>query len=495
MSVLRKTLVLSAALPLAACAVGPDYHPSSAAKLGVPDSYSVSADQSPPADLTRWWSGFDDPLLTELVDQAATRNLDVGQAIARLRQARESLVQSRAALLPSVSASGSASRNETLTGGTRTTTLPDGTVISTGGGGGSSSFGIGADASYQLDLFGGNARSAQAAADAYQASGYDYAGVLTAVQGEIARNYILARLAQRQLANAQSSLAIQDDNLKIAGWRVQAGLVSSLDAEQARASRAQTAATIPSIQANYNAAVSRLGVLTGRAPGALKDRMAQVAPIPGGPASIAVGIPADTLRQRPDVRSAERTLAAAVARIGVAKAQLYPSLTIGGSLDSNATSVSSLFDVISGRLFANIAQTIFDAGRTRAQVRANEAAADAAFLNYKQTVLTALEDIENAVVALQSAQERERQYRVALDAANNSAILARSQYQAGLADFTTLNSAESTLVSASNSLAQAQADQANALVQLYGALGGGWNSDMKPGDVDIAPSKSTDRND
>lgn len=494
MMAMRKTMILAAALPLAACAVGPDYKPATVDTLGVPGGYSVAADQTPPADLTRWWTQFDDPMLGELVAQAATTNLDVGQAITRLRQARESLVQSRAALFPSVSASGSGSRTETLTGGSRNTTLPDGTVISTGSGGGSNSFSLGADASYQLDLFGGNARSVEAARAAYAASGYDYAGVLVSVQGEIARNYILARLYQRQLANARASLGIQDENLQIAGWRVQAGLVSSLDAEQARASRAQTAATIPTIEANYNAAVSRLGVLTGRAPGALKERMAAVKPIPSGPTAIAIGIPADTLRQRPDVRSAERNLAAATARIGVAEAQLYPQLSIGGSLDTTATSVSSLFDVISGRLFANIAQTIFDAGRTRAVVRANRAAADGAFLNYKQTVLTSLEDIENAVTALNSAEAREAQYRIALDAANNSAILARSQYRAGLTDFTTLNTAEASLVSAQNSLAQAQADKATALVQLYGALGGGWNADLTPAQILSSPPIDTDRN-
>ena len=284
----------------------------------------------------------------------------------------------------------------------------------------------------------------------------------------------------RLLGVEQASLAIEDDNLEIAGFRVQAGLVSSIDQEQARASRAQTAASIPSIEQSYNQAVSRLGVLTGQAPGALKTQMATVAPIPQGPASIAVGIPADTLRQRPDVMSAERNLAAATAEIGVAKAALYPALNISGNIGASANVIGDLFKVITGSLFAGLSQAIFNGGRLHAQVRSNEAAAEGAFAAYKSTVLTALEDVENAVVALDSAREREKQYAIALDAANNTALLSRAQYRAGLTDFTTLNTAESSLLSARNGLTQAKSDEATALVQLYLALGGGWDSSTVP---------------
>jgi len=458
--------LLAAALPLSACAVGPDYHPRGATELGLPTAYSVPAEQGAAEDITHWWVKFDDPMLAQLVEQGRAANLDIAQAVTRLRQARESLVQSRASLFPTIGASAGASRNQGITGG--------------GGTLNGNSFSIGADASYQVDLFGGNRRGVEASGAAYEAAGFDYAAVLISVQAEIARNYVLARLAQTQLANARESLAIQDDNLQIAGWRVQAGLVSSIDAEQARSARAQTAASIPSIEANYNSFVSRLGVLTGQAPGALKAQMEGRKPIPVGPSSVAAGIPAETLRQRPDVRSAERNLAAATARIGVAQAQLYPALSIGGSLDSGGGAIGTLFDAISGRLFANIATTIFDGGRLRSQVRGSEAAAEGAFLAYKQTVLTGLEDVENAIVALSAAQERSRQFAIAFDAANNTAILARMQYRSGLTDFTTLNQAESALLSARNGQAQAQADQATALIALYLALGGGWDSNSTP---------------
>lgn len=476
------TLMLIASTALAGCTVGPDYRPATATELGVPDGYSVQADAAAQADLTRWWASFDDPMLGQLVEQARTSNLDIAQAVARLRQAREGLVQSRADLLPSLSGSAGYNRSFNVVGGSSTITLPDGTVTNISRGSGDS-FSLGLDTSYQVGLFGEVRRTVEASGAQYAASGYDYATVLTSIQAEVARNYVLARLYQAQLDNARQSLVIQDDNLEIAGFRVQAGLVSSLDAEQARAQRAQTAANIPSIEANYNAAVSRLGVLTAQAPGALKPQLAAVRPIPRGPASIAVGIPADTLRQRPDVRAAERNLAAATAQIGVAEAQLYPNLALSGNFSANSNVLGDIFDSITGGLFAGLTQAIFNGGALQSQVRSQEAAAEASFAAYKQTVLVALEDVENAAVALNAARERETQFAIALDAANNSALLSRLQYRSGLTDFTTLNTNEAALLSARNGLTSARADQATALVQLYLALGGGWDATTMP----IAP--------
>ncbi|MBA16134.1 MAG: RND transporter [Sphingomonas sp.] len=468
----RKVAPLLPGLLLAACVQGPEYRPAAPADLGVPEGYSVPADSGQAAEITQWWQNFDDPMLADLVERGRDANLDIAQAIARLRQARESLVQSRAGLLPTVSASGGYSRTEGLRG----------TSVSSDG------FSLGADASYQVDLFGGTGSSLAAARADYEAAGYDYASVLISIEAEIARNYVTARLLQAQLDNARRSLTLQDDNLEIAGYRVQAGLVSSLDSEQARSQRAQTAATIPSLEASYNSAVSRIAVLLGLPPGALKAELETPKGIPQGPDMIPVGIPADTLRQRPDVRSAERSLAAATARIGVAQAQLFPALSIGGGIDTSASSLDTLTDIITGQVFANLAQTIFDGGRNRSQVRASEAAAEGAFYAYKQTVLTSLEDVENALAALRSARERERYYADALDAANNVAILSRSQYRTGLTDFTTLNTAEASLLSAGNGLAQARADQATAIIQLYLALGGGWDSSIVPQAPDEPPA-------
>jgi NodT family efflux transporter outer membrane factor (OMF) lipoprotein len=296
------------------------------------------------------------------------------------------------------------------------------------------------------------------------------------IVSELATNYIQARLAQEQLRIARESQRVQKDNFDIASWRLQAGLVSSLDEQQARAQLAQTSATIPQFEASLKGSLNRIAVLTGQAPGEATRALETPAPIPVAQTRIATGIPADTLRQRPDVRSAERALAAATARIGVAQAQLYPSLDISGNIGTTSNAFKELFSLITGGVFANVAQTIFDGGRLQSQVRSQRAATDAAFAAYKQSVLGALEDVENGMASLSSAQQRKVQFAIAYDASNNAAILARSQYQAGLIDFQTLSNTETTLLNARNSLASAQSDEVLAIAQLYNALGGGWQS-------------------
>ncbi|RDE05390.1 efflux transporter outer membrane subunit [Sphingomonas aracearum] len=455
-------LLLATALPLQACAVGPDYAPPSSAGLGVPAGYSTANPGGTLPDITTWWTRFNDPLLTGIVERARANNLDIAQGVARLRQAREGLAQARGAALPSVSGSAGYNRFAFDNVGDR------------------DNFSLGADASYQAGIFGEIRRNVEANRATYAASGYDLATVQTSVASEVARNYILVRNAQTDLQIARDSLRVQDENLEITGFRVQAGLVSSLDVEQSRAQRAQTAAQIPIIEQNLQAAINRLGVLTGQAPGALRSELTAARPIPVGQEPGGIGVPADVLRQRPDVRAAERTLAANTAAIGVEQAALYPALNITGNIGTAASSIGSLTNLVTGGLFAGLTQLIFDGGRTRSRVRAQRAAAEGALANYKQVVLIALEDVENALTALQAAKDQQREFAVALDAARNTAILARSQYRTGLTDITTLNTAEASLLSAQNGLADARASQASALVQLYLALGGGWDATTVP---------------
>lgn len=450
-------LVLGFAVTASGCAAGPDYRAPSNAALGVPDQYYQEQGEAiTEAELANWWMQLNDPTLNALIEKAIGANLEVAQARARLRQAREALVQSRAAWLPTIDASASAGRDYDSDAKDR------------------GRFTLGADAAWEIDLFGGISRSVEAARADAQATYYTLASVRTAIIAELATNYIQARLAQEQLGIARNTLDIQTENLNIAGWRVQAGLVSSLDEESARAQRAQTAASIPALEASYRGALNRIAILIGQAPGSSTATLEEGGPIPTAPARLATGIPGDTLRQRPDVRSAERTLAAETARIGVAKAQLLPSLQITGNIGTSAFSLGKLTDVITGGLFASVAQVIFDGGQRASEIRAQRAAAEGAFATYKLSVLSALEDVENAMAAMQSAKGRTEQFAIALDASQNSALLARSQYQAGLTDFQTLLTAEQSLLSAREGLASAQADQASALVQLYSALGGGW---------------------
>ena len=452
------------ALATSACTtVGPNYRAPQSAALSVPAAYEGAPTSAPAAgpELARWWQLFNDPLLTRLIDEASAGNLDLAVASSRLTQARESLVQARAGLVPTVTGSASAGRT-------------------VGAGNDHNSFDVGADAAWEIDLFGRIRRGVEAAGADAELAFFDREALRVAIAAEVATNYVDARLAQERLALARDNLAIADDNLQIAGWRVQAGLASSLDSEQARAARAQIAATIPTLEQSFQSSVFRLGVLTGRAPGALVGEMSTPKPIPKGPAQVAAGIPADTLRQRPDVRASERTLAAATARIGVAEAQLYPGLRLTGNIGASAFSIGGLFNAITGAIFAGLDQTLFDGGRLRSQLRSQRAATEGALATYHQSVLTALEDVENALAALRTARERETQFAVAQDAANNSAILARVQYRSGLTDFQTLLEAERSLVSARDGLANSRGDETLALVQLYRALGGGWDASSPP---------------
>ncbi len=445
------------ALSLAACTtVGPNYRAPEPSALAVPDTYYTRPGEAAPIDLGRWWERFDDPLLTRLIDEAGAGNLDLAVAATRLTQARESLVQARAGLVPTVGASAGVGR-------------------SIGDGNDRTSFNVGADAAWEIDLFGRIRRGIEAAGADAESVYFDREALRVAIAAEVATNYIQARLAQERLTLARDTLGIADDNLQIAQWRVQAGLVSSLDSEQARAARAQTAASIPSLESSFASSTYRLAVLTARAPGTLTAELDQAKPIPNGPADVAVGIPADTLRQRPDVRSAERSLAAQTARIGVAEAQLYPGLRLSGSIGTAAFSLGGLFSAITGSILAGIDQILFDGGRLRSQLRSQQAATEGALATYRQSVLTALEDVENALVALRTARERQVQFRIAFDAATNTAILARTQYRAGLTDFQTLLEAERSLLSARDGIANSRGDEALALVQLYRALGGGWD--------------------
>jgi NodT family efflux transporter outer membrane factor (OMF) lipoprotein len=466
------TALMAAVTTLGACAAGPNYTPPSPAALNVPPAWSVTGAPAAQIDLSVWWRQFHDPLLVDLIARATADNLDIAVAKARLLQAREQLVQTRASLYPSLS--GSLGDDRTVVRAPSSTLSVGPTSILVSGNSDTTSLSLGLDASWQADLFGGTRRSIEAAKASRDSALYNLVAVRTSVAGEVATNYIQARLAQARLAIARDSLKDQGDNLQITEWRRQAGLASSIDVEQARAQRAQTEATVPLLENDFTSAVNQLALLTGQAPGAMRDVLVTAAPIPRGPNGVAVGIPVDTLRQRPDVRVAERNLAAATAQIGVAQAALYPSLSLTGSLTGTAATLGQFGRAGTGELFATLSQTIFDAGRLRSQLRSARVGADSAFATYKKTVLSGLADVENAIQALDSAKSRQTSLGEAADASNDAAILARSQYRVGLTDFLTLLQSEQSLLQARDSLASAQADQATALVQLYLALGGGW---------------------
>ncbi len=301
---------------------------------------------------------------------------------------------------------------------------------------------------------------------------------------EVALNYVEVRALQTRVGIARANLASQSETLQLTNWRAQAGLVSSQDVEQARSNLEQTRAQIPSLETSLAESEHGLDILLGRAPGTLHARLAATGELPTVPDRIAVGIPADTLRQRPDVRAAERKLAAETARVGVAEAARYPSFTLSGSIGLEALTLGALGNggAATSSLLAGITSPVFNAGRLRAQVEIQDAVREQAQVSYEQAVLTALQEVENTLVALARNRERVEALAIAAESARNAAELARQRYSAGLIDFQSVLDTERSVLSAEDSLASSRADGVLALIRLYKALGGGWSpqTDIRP---------------
>ena len=419
-----------------------------------------------PTALARWWQRFNDPQLTTLVTQALQANTDVRSAQAALQQARALRDVKAAGLLPNVGASASAQRSKS------------------GGNNASNSFAAGFDASWEPDIFGGKRSGLNATQADTQAAAANLTNVQVSMAAEVAVTYIELRGLQGRLAIARSNLASQTETLQITRWRGQAGLVSSLDVEQAVASSEQIRAQIPSLETSLAQSLSRLAVLTGQAPGALQASLGPAAPVPQASADLALAIPAETLRQRPDVQAAEARISAALSRVAQADAARYPSFSLSGSLGLRALTLGALTNgaSVARSLLAGVSVPLFDGGAARAQVRAQEAALESARISYEATVLTALKDVEDALVSLQGNRERLARLQGAAQAAANAELMARQRYNSGLIDFRTVLDAQRTLLSTQDSVESTRASVSADLVRLYKALGGGWT----PTDTDTA---------
>ena len=464
---LTHSLVMLAGLSLVGCAVGPDYQrpePSAPTQWSRADANAnPGTHDGAPGDLSQWWRRMNDPLLSELVDQALQASPDLRQARARLREARAQRAVAGSALFPSAGASGSTSRNQS----SRNARSGDPGIL----------FNAGFDASWELDVFGGVRRSIEAA-EADQAAALDSLNdTRVSLVAEVARNYFEVRSLQIRLGIARDNLASQTETFQLTEFRAKAGLVSSQDVEQARSNREQTVAYLPSLETSLAEAEHRLAVLLGKAPGTLHVRLAEGGGLPTEPAQVAVGIPADTLRQRADVRAAERKLAAATARVGVAEAARYPSFKLSGSIGIEALTLAASGNAVGAlySLLGGVTAPIFNAGRLRSQVEVQDAVREQAQLTYEQTVLTTLQEVEDALVALVNNRQRSEALAHALEAARSAALIARQRYSAGVIDFQPVLDTERSVLSLEDSLASSRADGVLALIQLYKALGGGWS--------------------
>ena len=461
-------LELTLLLLLAGCAtVGPDYV---SPEVSAPPKWTAELEgglTAKPVEmpaLANWWSTLNDPILTSLVERAIESNLDLREARARLREARARRVISKADRFPTIDAAGSAKLNR----GSE----------ETGGGIERKLYTAGFDADWELDLFGGKQRAVEAAEAELQASEEDLRDVLVSLLAEVALNYVEVRSFQTRLSVAQANLEAQKETYDIAQWRFQAGLTTQLDVEQALYNLEQTRSQIPGLQIGLEQAENRLAVLLGQQPGSLKDDLAEDKPIPVTPLEVVVGVPADVLRRRPDVRRAERKLAAQTALIGVATADLYPRFSLLGSIGLEALSLGNLFSADSRTHSVGPAVTwpLFDAGTIRSKIEVRSALQEQALIQYEAAVLTAMKDVENALVAYAQEQRRRQSLVEATQAAQRAVDLAQSQYSSGLIDFSNILVAQQSLLSLKDQLAVSESDITSNLITLYKALGGGWTS-------------------
>jgi outer membrane protein, multidrug efflux system len=459
----------------AACSVGPDYKEPS---LVVPGGWNEARQKgvdTRPAEMSRWWTAFNDPLLDSLVERAVQSNLDLRIAEARIREARASRAVVASGAWPTVDASGSYTRSRTSESALN--------IPSQGSPGGASGiklernlFTAGFDANWEIDVFGGVRRSVEAADATIEATEYNQRDVLVTLLGDVARNYIDLRGAQRRLAVARDNLKTQQDSLDLTRVRFNAGLASDLDVARAEAQLNSTLSQIPTLESLLKQAAYSLDLLLGLAPGALWGELEKEIAIPQLPAEVLVGLPSDLLRRRPDIRVAERRLAAATAQVGAAIADLFPKFFLIGDFGLQSISASDWF---SGRsrywsIGPTISWPIFDAGRIRANIEIRNAQQEQVLSEYEKTVLTAFGDVEKSLVNYAQEQVRYRSLTDAVAANRRALAMAQELYIRGLNDYLNVLDTQRALYITESELVQSEATMASNLIALYKALGGGW---------------------
>ena len=421
--------------------------------------------------IVRWWSVFRDPTLDSLIEHAVRSNLDLRLARARIREARAQRAVIASDRLPSVDVSGSYTRlrsSENASGAQ--------TANTSGSGGGQDLFLTGFDAGWELDIFGGIRRSIEAADASVAASVENRRDVLVTLLAEVARNYLEVRGNQKRISIALANIEIQRKTLDLTRGRFEAGLGSKLEIAQAEAQLTTTESQIPALETSMKQAIHRLSVLLGQRPTALTSELSEKAVIPSAPPEVPVGLPSDLLRRRPDVRQAEWELAAATARIGVATADLFPRFSLTGSFGRRSANAGDFLD--SGSRFWAVGPAIrwpiFDAGRIRANIQVQDARQEQALVVYENTVLQALEEVENALVAYSKEHSVRRSLVRAVDANSRALEISTELFSKGLVDFLNVLQAQGALSLSQDLLVQSDQRISTSLVSLFKALGGGW---------------------
>lgn len=468
---LRPTLLVILIPLLGACAVGPNYKRP---QVAVPSQWTVAATRgtetkSPETD--EWWASFQDPELNSLVDRSVSRNLDLKLALERVQEARAARGVARSFFFPSIDGAASATRNRQR-------------IIAPVGPQNSpliapveyNNFQGGLSASWELDVFGGIRRSVQAATADMTAAEENRRDVLVILLGDVGRVYAQLRGFQRRLEIANKNIKTQQDTLDLTSARAKAGLATELDVSRAAAQLESTKSVVPSLISGIDVSIHRLSVLLGEEPGALRSELEKTSPIPSAGPEVDVGLPSDLLKRRPDIRRSEAQLAAATARIGEAKADLFPRFVLTGTAGRQATQLHDL-TLGAGNFFSagpGISLPLFTGGRIRSNIAVQTSRQREALISYQSAILTSLEEVENALVSYSQEQERRDRLNDAVAHSQLAVDLATEQYKAGLVDFLSVLDAQRDLYANEDQLVQSQTSVTTNLVGLYRALGGGW---------------------
>ncbi len=463
-------------LPNGCISVGPDYQiPKQKDPNFVVDGLSVPDNSSQDTQkLADWWNRFDDPLMVELITQVLEGSPDIHLAAAKVRAARAELGMSRSDYFPKINAAADFSR---------TKTNKDAEGI-----GYSNMYRAGFDASWEIDVFGATRRAVEAAGAAFDSEIANLHDVWLSLAAEVALNYIEIRTYQQRLAIAQNNLKAQTETLEILSSRYTAGLTDALDVSQASYNMESTRSAIPLLKAGLESALNSLAVLLGQQPGSLHRRFDPVQSIPIPPSGDIRGINADILRRRPDIRKAERRLAAESARIGEATAMLYPKFSLSGFFGTRATHSTELFTAGagSGSIVPGVTWPVFQAGELVNQIRAQTAIKDQYLARYEKTVLSAIAEVRDALSAYIQESRRITSLQQAVRAAKDAVEIAQDKYKNGLTDFNNVLDAQRSLFSLEESLAVSHGNTSGYMVKVYKALGGGWS--LMPADSAEQPA-------
>ncbi|MCX8107279.1 MAG: efflux transporter outer membrane subunit [Verrucomicrobiae bacterium] len=455
---------------LPGCKVGPEYR---APRVTTPRTWTATnAGELGPftSSLARWWTNFGDPILNSLINRAITSNRELQMAAARVRMARALRGATAADLLPTIGASASLvnarrSRNALAV----PVRLFD-----------TDTYQLGFDASWELDLFGGKRRAFEAAKAELQATEEERRAVLVSLLAEVAKNYVELRGNQRRLQIASSNIQIQKEILEITRLRLEKGLASELDVAQSESLLASTEAKVPTLETAVRRSINRIAVLIGQEPSFLTEELLGNFQIPSGPPDVPGTLSADLLLRRPDVRRSERQLEAATARVGAAVSELFPKFVLSGSGGFQSLDAGNLISPGSRMWSAgpSVRWRLLEYPRLRAQINAQTAQQAQALAAFEQTVLMAIEEVENALVSYAREKERFELLRRSVESSRRALDLANELYTKGLGEFINVLVAERTLFENEDALIQSQTGITSNLIALYKALGGGWDADQ-----------------